>query len=172
MSIRIPAPAAIGVLLLVLVPFVKAGPPQRLKWSELSTVVGKDVSIAMPGGAVIGGKATSVEADALVVQIARTTDKSAYPKGSTRVPRAQLRVLEMRTKNKRYRILGTFLGAVAGAVGGVAAAIGIRGGILNNKNSGEAGAAFAGILAGATAAGYLIGNAADRKSTTIEIVPD
>ena len=39
----------------------------HVKWEGLTVVVGNTVSIAMPGGAVIAGKATGVESDALVV---------------------------------------------------------------------------------------------------------
>src|SRR5437868_7105553 len=38
-----------------------AASPRQIKWEELSTVVGKTVSIAMPGAVVITGKATAVE---------------------------------------------------------------------------------------------------------------
>lgn len=163
--------AFVAGFLAFLPPLAKGASPQQVKWESLSIVVGRTVSIAMPGGAVISGKATGVEPDALVVQVAKTADPRVYPKGPLRVPRATLRTLEMQTKGHKFRVIGTALGGVAGFAGGLAAAIGIQGGILGNKHQGAAvGAAFA-ITAGGAVAGYLAGNAADRRSTTIEILP-
>ena len=74
MVLRLPA-AATGILaLLFAAPLVRAGSPQRLKWDQLSTIVGKTVSVAMPDAAIISGTATAVEADALLVQVTRTTN--------------------------------------------------------------------------------------------------
>lgn len=123
----------------------------------------------MPGGAVITGQATGVEPDALLVDVKSTTDPKAYPKGPVRVPRATLHRFEMRTKGKAFRILGTVLGSGAGMVAGAFAAFGIQGGILGNRNQGAAAAAFCGIWAGGTIAGYFAGNAADKRWTPVEI---
>jgi hypothetical protein len=169
MLLRLPAAAAGILALLLAAPLARAGSPQRLKWGQLSTVVGRTVSVAMPDAAVIYGTVTAVEADALVVRIAKTTNAKTYPKGSAcRVPRATLRVMEMRTKTSRYRIIGTTAGAVAGLTAGAVAALAISWGGSNKKGE----AAGAGIAAVFVASGYLIGNAADRRSTTIEIIPD
>jgi len=149
----------------------KGASPQQVKWEGLSIVVGQTVSIAMPGGAVIKGKATGVESDALVVQVTKTADPQAYPRGPLRVPRATLRTLEMQTKGTKFRVIGTVLGAVAGFGGGLAAALGIQGGIFGNRNQGAALGALVAITAGGTIAGYAAGNAADRRSTTIEVLP-
>ena len=142
-----------------------------MKWDELSGVAGQNVSIVMPHGAVVTGKVSRVEADGLVMNVARTTDPAAYPKGNLRVARAGLRTIEIRRKGHKFRVIGTALGFVAGVTGGAAAAIGVQGGLFSNNNQGKAAATFAGIIAGATVGGYLIGNAADRKSVTVEVVP-
>ena len=110
-------------------------------------MVGKTAAIAMPDATVITGKAGSVQADALEVQVTKSINPTAWAKGLTRVPRATLRTVEMRTKSVRYRTIGTVVGFAAGFAGGLAAAVG-------------------------TAGGYAVGNAADRRSTTIEIVPE
>jgi len=171
MSPRIPALAlALAVLPALSLP-AKNVSPRQLKWEELSFIVGKTVSVVMPGGHVITGKTTSVESDALVVRVTRTADAKAYPKGPLRVPRATLHTLQLQTKGVKFRIVGTVIGAVAGLAGGVGAAIGISGGILSNNNPAGATAALIGITAGVTTAGYLLGNAADRRSETIEILP-
>jgi hypothetical protein len=85
---------AVGILLLL--PVLADGAPLlRVSWEGLNVIIGHTVSIAMPGGAIVAGKATAVESDTLVVSVAKTTDRSAYPKGPLRVPRAALRRLDM-----------------------------------------------------------------------------
>jgi hypothetical protein len=53
----------------------------------------------------------------------------------------------------------------------VGCAIAVQGGILSNQNGGKAAATLIGLTAAGTAAGYLLGNAADRKSVVWEIAP-
>jgi len=146
--------------------------PLRVKWDGLGIVVGKTVAVNMPDGTVVSGRATAVEPDNLQVQVNRSSNPAAWPKGLTRVPRATLHTIEMRTKTARFRIIGTIVGFVGGAVGGAVAAIGVQGGILGNQNQGQAAATFLAITGAATAAGYFLGNSADRRVTTIEIAPD
>jgi hypothetical protein len=143
----------------------------HVKWEGLTVVVGKTVSIAMPGGAVITGKATGVESDALVVEVKKSSDHSAYPKGVVRVPRATLHRLEMQTKGKVGRIVGTTVGGVVGFAGGFGAAFGIEGGLLSNNHDAAAGTALIGITIGGAVVGYFVGNAADKHWTAVEILP-
>jgi hypothetical protein len=143
----------------------------HVKWEGLTVVVGNTVSIAMPGGAVIAGKATGVESDALVVDVQKTSDRTAYPKGAVRVPRATLHRFEMQTKGKVGRIVGTPVGFAVGFTAGVGAAIGIGGGFLRNDNQGAATAALIGIAAAGTVGGYFLGNSIDKHWTAIEILP-
>ena len=133
-------------------------------------MVGKTVSIAMPGGSAITGKAVGVESEALLVDVKGTTDAKACPKGLLRVPRATLHRFDMQTKGKGFRILGTCVGSIGGLAAGIGAAIGIQGGIFSNNNPGQAAAALFGIWAGGTVAGYLAGNAADKHWTPVEIM--
>jgi hypothetical protein len=157
-------------LVLVLAPVAACAESLQVKWEGLSVVVGKTVSIAMPAGAVVQGKAKAVTPEYLEVDVRKTSNPAAVPKGARRVPRAELRTLEMHTKGKLYRTLGTTLGALAGFAGGIAAFIGINGGILNDNHPALAATALFGIAAGGTVAGYLVGNAADRRTVTIQIV--
>jgi hypothetical protein len=143
----------------------------HVKWESLAVVTSNTVSIAMPGGAVITGKATSVESDALVVDVKKTSDRTAYPKGVVRVPRATLHRFEMQTKGKVGRIVGTPLGFVVGAVAGGFAAVVIGGGLFSNDHPDWAVTGFAGIAAAGTVGGYFIGNSVDRHWTAIEILP-
>jgi hypothetical protein len=143
----------------------------HVKWEGLTVVTGNTVSIAMPGGAVITGKATSVESDALVVDVQKTSDRTAYPKGVVRVPRATLHRFEMQTKGKVGRAVGTPVGFVVGFAGGIGAVIGIQGGLFGDKNQGAAATALIGIAAAGTVAGYFLGNSIDKQWTVIEILP-
>ncbi len=158
--------------LLLAVPLLADGAtPVHVKWEGLKVVVGKTVSIAMPGGAVIAGKATGVESDALVVDVKKSSDRAAYPKGVVRVPRATLHRFEMETKGKVGRIVGTPLGLIAGFMGGVGAALGIQGGIFGNEHQTPAATALVGLTAGGAIGGYFLGNSVDKHWTPIEIEP-
>ena len=158
-------PAVLAILAIVAQPG-QAATPLHLPWEGLTIVVGKTVSIAMPSGSVITGKAVTLDPDALVVDVTRTTNPKACPKGSVRVPRASLRVLQMRTKGTLYRVLGTAGGLAAGFIAGGATAIAID---WNDRHPGPAVGAFLAIMAGGTAAGYYAGNSADQRWTLIRI---
>ena len=160
--------------LLILVPFFLCGAadlPRQMKWEELPTIVGRNVSMVMPQGAAVNGKVSAVQGDTLILRVSRTTDKTAYPRGELRMARENVRTLELHSKGHKFRIIGTTLGFIAGVAGGAAAAIRVEGGILSTDHQGAAAAAFAGIAIASTAGGYFIGNAADRKSVTIQVVP-
>ena len=146
----------------------------HVKWEGLWIVTGRTVRIALPGG-VITGKAASVEADALVVDIRKTSDPNAYPKGMLRVPREKVHRLEMQTKGKLGRVALTSVGAILGVGGGVATAFfGVENCDIfacRNDRPAAAAAAFVGIAAAGVVGGYFAGNALDKHWTAIEIVP-
>ncbi len=150
---------------------VRAASPRQIKWQELSALTGRNVSLVMPGGALISGKVVGVDDDALRVNVARTAGPGAHLKGEVQVPRGSLRVLEVQARGHKFRVIGTVIGAAAGFAGGVGAAIAIQGGIFGHENPGAANATLIGITAGGAFAGYLAGNRADRRSTTYEILP-
>jgi hypothetical protein len=169
MSLRRP-PLAAAVLLLWIAPVAGAVSPQRLTWDELPQLVGKHVSIPLYDGGAVAGKVREVHADALLLEVSKTTSQVAYPKGLMRVPRDKLHVLDLHGKGVKYRVLGTALGFVAGAAGGAGVALGVQGGLFSDEHGTATGAAFVGVMAGVTAAGYALGNAADRRTTTIQII--
>ena len=164
------SPLAAAVLLLWIAPAARAVAPERLTWEELPQLVGKHVSIALYDGGAVAGKVREVQADALVIQVSKSSDPVAYPKGPMRVPRANLHVLDLHGKGFKYRVLGTALGFVAGAACGVGIAVGVQGGVLGDEHGTAGGTALVGMMAGFTTAGYAVGNAADRRTTTIRIV--
>ena len=113
MSLRRP-PIAAAVFLLSIAPAAGAVSPERLTWDELSRLVGKRVSIALYDGGAVAGKVREVQADALVIEVSKSTSLAAFPRGPMRVPRATLHVLELHGKGFKYRVIGTALGLMAG----------------------------------------------------------
>ncbi len=106
MSLRLWA-LAVAALLLWIAPAAGAVAPQRLTWEELPQLVGKHVSIPLYNGGAVAGKVIEVQSDALLVDVSKSTDPVAYPKGPLRVPRATLHVLELHGKGFRRRADGT-----------------------------------------------------------------
>jgi hypothetical protein len=157
------------MLLFLVAPAAGAVTPERLTWEELPQLVGKHVSIALYDGAV-SGAVREVQADALLIEVSKSTNPAAYPKGPMRVPRATLHVLDLHGKGVKYRVIGTALGFVAGAAGGLGVAIKAQGGLFGNEHQTAAPVGMVAVMAGVTAAGYALGNAADRRTTTIRIV--
>jgi hypothetical protein len=167
---------AIGVAILSILPLLAEGSEVvHVKWEGLSMVEGTTVRIALPGG-VITGKATSVEADALVVDLQKTSDPNTYPKGMLRAPRENLHRLEMQTKGKTGRAVLTTLGALAGVGGGAAVlasynhCLPLFGPCSQEPSAGIGATAFVGVAAG-VAVGYFAGNALDQHWAAIEILP-
>jgi hypothetical protein len=162
------SPLAAAMLLFWVAPAAGAVMPDRLTWEELPQLVGKHVSIALYDGGAVAGTVREVEADALLIQVSKSTNLAAYPKGPMRVPRNKLHVLDLHGKGHKYRAIGTAIGFVAGAAGAVRASGGVG---LSRDDQGAVGAiAAVAVLAGATAAGYITGNARDRRTTTIRII--
>jgi hypothetical protein len=163
------SPLAAAMLLFLVGPAAGAVTPERLTWEELPQLVGKHVSIALYDGAV-SGAVREVQADALLIEVSKSTNPAAYPKGPMRVPRATLHVLDLHGKGVKYRVISTALGFVAGAAGGLGVAIKAQGGLFGNEHQTAAPVGMIAVMAGVTAAGYALGNAADRRTTTIRIV--
>jgi hypothetical protein len=163
---------AIGMAMLAVmawgVPRARAGAvdERQTDWAGLSAVVGQRVRVLMPDGARVEGKATGLEVDALAIEVAKSSNRKAYPKGRFLASRATLRAVDVvQSSTKHWRILCTVLG---GAIGYVA----LRGAInlVKSSNTGAA-AGFGALGVGLPVAGYLIGNAADRRIVTWVIVP-
>jgi len=143
---------------------LRAADREERTWIELPSLVGSEIRFATAMGTTIRGRLTAVESDALVVQIKSTSDKVGYPKGRCVIPRAEVRVFEVRSRTSRYRVIGTVTGAALGlGLGGLAA--------IHTDSGAAAIASFAAITGGVTPAGYFLGVAADNHWTTIVIRP-
>jgi len=148
------------------VPRAAAAVDQRqTDWAGLSVVVGQRVRVVMPDGARIEGKATGLEVDALAIEVAKSSNRKAYPKGRFLVSRATLRAVDVvQPSTIHWRIICTGLG---GGIGYVA----IRGAINEAKSSSIGAAGLGALGVGLPVAGYVMGNAADRRIVTYVIVP-
>ena len=103
--------------------------PLELKWSELSsTIRGRTIKLTLPEGATVSGEVIVVREDSLVVNVRKTSDSKAYPKGSAPIPRASVTVLSM-TEDGRWGedgCLGTLL-VLAGGTAAKTASSGVAG---------------------------------------------
>ncbi len=88
--------------------------PLETHWSGLeSVIVGHEIRVVLPDSQVLQGKALRVEADALVMEVRKTSNTKLYPKvASYSVPRSALKTLQLRQKTYHWRIIGTAVGAV------------------------------------------------------------
>ena len=164
-------PLVAVLTLLFPVPAMGAVQPQRLAWDELHQLIGKQVSIPLYDGCAVSGKVLEVEPDALLIQVSKTSHPQSHPKGHLRVPRATLHVLDIHGKGFKHRVVGTAIGVVAGIGSGLGVALAVQGGLFSIEHGTAAPAAFVAVMSGVTATGYLLGNAADRTTTTVRIIP-
>ena len=140
--------------------------PLELKWGELApTVQGHPVELTLAGGVKVTGEVAAIREDAMVLDVSKTSDAKAYPKGNASVPRSSIQLLKLKRAAGWGRTLGTTLGVLSGiTVGGYAAG-------STQKDAGPAIAVFL-IVAGAiSVGGYYLGKQADQRATTIRIVP-
>ena len=124
----------------------------RLEWQELIRVTrGRRVELTLPSGIRLRGAVIAVEPDELVLDVRKTSDKHAFPKGRNAFPRADVTRLRVR-QNARYTWRGVGLGI--GAACGTLAGIGVA------AVTGNAGAVALSVAIPA-GLGYLLGWAGD-----------
>ena len=167
------AVVVVAALLFVLTPniaFARAAEQLALRWSELQPVLaGRQISVQLTDGATVEGRYSSLQTDALSIQVSKTSDPAKHPKGATRLARPELTQITV----KRHRgWKGRTIGLIAG--GAIAAVVaGLLHGISNNEVGGwsstSAGVAAAGG-GSAVGIGYLIGWLADHLGSQPELV--
>lgn len=126
---------------------------------------GKKIALVLPDGAELRGRVTSVQADALVLDVSKTSGKVAHPKGATTLPRSSVRSFTMGRTGWKWRVIGTAIGLGGGL------AMGVFVNTYSHNEGDGAPAAVAAVVALPTALGYLAGWAADRGSVTIRVLP-
>ena len=70
--------------------------PLELKWTELAPLIsGRIVTLTEPGGATITGGIAAIREDMLVMDVMKSSDVKAFPKGNANIPRASVNLLEV-----------------------------------------------------------------------------
>jgi len=163
------AVAAFLYPLMSTVVFAAPASQSAVRWSELAPLLkGREISVRLSGGAIVGGKYSGIQANTLTMQATRTSEPSKHPKGVTQLARSDIEQITIqRHAGWKGRAIGLIAGgAVTAVVAGVISAIA--------KNEGGWGSGYAGVAGGVSAAaiggGYLIGWLADREGSRPEQV--
>jgi hypothetical protein len=167
MTSRTPVILLLVPLLVVQSSAFAASTPLELKWNELAPLVaGHTVEVTLPAGATVKGEVVSVRDESLVLDLTKTSDPKAYPKGNAVIPRASVTLLKLeKGGGSGWRTMGTVVGVLAGVV---------LGGYIAAKTANDVGPGIAIFLvtaSGISVAGYAVGRSADKKTTMIRIVP-
>ena len=157
----------VGLCGLGLLPATAGASQIEVRWNELSPfILGHKVTLVLPGAITVTGDAVAVRDDSLMLDIHKTSDGKAFPKGSAAIPRASVTTLQMtETKGVGGRVLGVVVGLVVGMVGG--------GETVAHSNQGEAAgvSTFTAMAVGGAVGGYYAGKTVDRKTTIIRVAP-
>jgi hypothetical protein len=143
-----------------------AGAPLELRWDELnSTIYGHTVELTLPGAITVSGNVAAIREDGLVLDVKKTTDRKAFPKGNAMIPRASVTLLSLEQHGgSHWRTIGTVIGVLSGvALGGYTAAK-----TANSPGSGVA--IFLGTASAISVAGFYAGHVADKTTTEIRVV--
>jgi len=140
--------------------------PLELKWGELApTVQGHRVELTLTGGTRVTGDVAAIREDTMVLDVKKTSDPKAYPKGNASIPRSSIQLVKLKRSGAWGKTLGTTLGVLSGVVVG-----GYVAGTTQN-DAGPAVAVFLVIAGAMSVGGYLLGRRADQTATTIRVVP-
>ena len=128
------------------------------KWSNVGPLIlGRRVALVLPNGVRIEGKPIAVHPDSLELDIAKTSDARAEPKGKTSIPRSSVSALEL----KKRRIIGRIVGTAAGTGLGILGFVGVS--LYRNEHTSRGATGTEALLIPAGAAGgYLLGWLLDR----------
>ncbi len=148
-----------------------------VRWSQLEAFLKKGdflrqgkAMLALRSGAIVEGQIQGMHSDELVLQVSKSSEKKAYPKGRLSLPRDSVLTIRL-TRNKSAK--GRVIGTIAGIVGGSAIAGAVA---LSQPDDGSAGdAARVGVLGlwvGTGVAGYYLGRSMDRETTLIRVLPN
>jgi hypothetical protein len=140
-----------------------------LQWSELpGQIGGKNVRAALTDGSRLEGRATSVGAESLVIDVKKSSDPARLNNAAS-VRRAELAVLEVRKSGWVWKVAAPILGFVSFGFAGAAIGnqIDPQGFIISD---GAVNGAVAGIVTG-IGAGLVVGWLADRHYVRIMVVP-
>ena len=90
----------------------KAAEDLQVRWSELGPLItGEEISLVLPAGVRVQGMVVAVTPEALDLLIKKTSDRRAYPKMQTAIPRSSISAIELR---KMRRQMGRVIGTIGG----------------------------------------------------------
>jgi hypothetical protein len=141
--------------------------PIELKWSELDPQIrGRKIELVLPDGALLNGEVEAVRENELVLNVKKTSDSKAHPRGNAVIPRASVNLLVLKESSGKWgRSIGVTLGALTGITLGTYVAI-------ENTHSDATGLSTFLSLAGAgTLTGFFIGKSLDHRVKHIRVVP-
>ena len=137
----------------------------ELPWSDLGAMVaGHRVNLVLPDGAALQGQVLAVREDALVLNINKTSNRQAYPKGQNVIRRPLVSTLQLETSRSSGKTVGVIVGALGGLI--------LGGDLVAHLAQSEAAgvSSFFAISTASSLAGYYIGKHHDRQATVIRIV--
>jgi len=142
----------------------QAAGERRASWEELQSLTqGKTVAIVLPNGVNVKGKVLQVESDKLSLDISKTSDKAAYPKGRVSLPRNSIRTLSLSRRDVKWTIISTAIGLG----GGLALAVPVN---TYAHNEGDGAPLVVTLIAVLPALlGFFVGRSIDHKTVTINI---
>ncbi len=142
-----------------------SGEQVELHWRELGPVIAQGrVTTVLPDGTALQGLLLAVNEDALVLDVKKSSDKKAHPKGRTSILRDQITTLSLReTKG--------IVGRTALTLAGILGTGGLTGPLLASESR-TAGAVVLGAVIGGGVGGYYLGRRIDHKTTLIRILPN
>jgi hypothetical protein len=146
-------------------------PAYRLQWRDLPRMItDHKVVMKLPDGARVQGKVLAIEPDAMVLDITKTSNKHAYPKGHGSIPRAAVTEFRLvKRTGHTWTVVGTAVGAFVGLLlgGSVLAYASNETGITGGVACGAVA-----LIAGPTALGAWGGWVSDKKTVLITVVPE
>jgi len=139
----------------------QAAEPLRVTWQQVPSVCsGRIALVRLTTDTRLVGRILSVAATSFDMEVERTSDKKAAPKGIRTLDRSAL--VELRVRDKRIR--GRVIGALAGLMA--------TGPIVYSMSAGVVAAIGLPVYVGIIAVGHLAGQSFDHKSRVVEIQPD
>jgi hypothetical protein len=166
MNFRMPVAAFLTLVLAGQTQVFAASTAVELKWDELHDIIYRhSVELTLPGAYTVKGDVAAVRADALVLDIKKTSDTKAFPKGNGVIPRSSITFLKVEQRGKsNWHTMGTIIGVLSGVV---------LGGYIAGRTATDVGPGIAIFLTSASAisvAGFLAGRSIEKKTTMIRVI--
>jgi hypothetical protein len=83
-----------------------------------STIQSHQVELTLTGGTRVTGDVAAIRDDAMVLDVKKSSDAKAYPKGNASIPRGSIQLVKLKRSGAWGKTLGTTLGVLSGIVVG------------------------------------------------------